>query len=51
MKRKVFALALLLAAWTLPAEASCVTHSYFFNGRMILCTTCCYGTVCNTTCT
>lgn len=35
----------LLAAW-----ASCTTHSYFYNGKMVYCTTCCVNNNCQTTC-
>jgi hypothetical protein len=30
--------------------ASCSTHTYTKNGRMITCTTCCYGNNCSTNC-
>jgi hypothetical protein len=30
--------------------ASCTTHTIMQNGRMVTCTTCCYGNNCNTTC-
>lgn len=30
--------------------ASCTTHTYMMNGRMITCTTCCYGANCTTNC-
>lgn len=32
------------------AYANCVTNTYFINGKMIMCTTCCYGNNCTTTC-
>ena len=33
------------AAW-----AACTTHTYYMNGRMVTCTTCCFGGNCNTNC-
>ena len=30
--------------------ASCTTHTIMQGGRMVTCTTCCYGNNCNTTC-
>jgi hypothetical protein len=30
--------------------ASCTTHTIMQGGRMVTCTTCCYGGNCNTTC-
>jgi hypothetical protein len=43
------ALAAFLAATT-AAYAACSTHSYVVNGKLIICTTCCSGSMCNTTC-
>jgi hypothetical protein len=40
---------LLLTASTL-VHANCMTSTYFVNGRVVMCTTCCYGGICNTTC-
>lgn len=47
--RKVI-LAAALAISPVLAWASCSTHTYFINGKMVTCTTCCYGSNCNTTC-
>ena len=49
----VFSLAALLAlAMSGPALASCITQTIFGpGGKMTICTTCCYGTSCTTTCT
>jgi len=33
-----------------PVLASCSYHTYTVNGRMVSCTTCCYGSICNTNC-
>lgn len=33
-----------------PALASCRYDTYFLNGRMVQCTTCCYGSLCSTQC-
>ena len=30
--------------------ASCTTHTYNKNGRIVICNTCCYGTNCTTNC-
>ena len=30
--------------------ASCTTHTYMMNGKMVTCTTCCYGSNCTTNC-
>jgi len=30
--------------------AQCVTNTYNINGRITVCTTCCYGGSCSTTC-
>jgi hypothetical protein len=30
--------------------AACTTHTYYMNGRYVTCTTCCYGSNCNTNC-
>lgn len=52
MKRKLMLSLLLLAVTVLPADAACTTHTYFVDGRIIICTTCCYGLDnCTTTCT
>lgn len=32
------------------AYAACTTHTYYVNGKMTTCTTCCTGNMCNTTC-
>ena len=47
MKAIVFAVGLLLSG---VAVAACATHTYFQNGRIVTCTTCCYGNNCTTTC-
>lgn len=44
----------LIALWALTTAtlvyANCTTHTYFVNGKTVMCTTCCYGGNCNTTC-
>lgn len=30
--------------------AACSTSTYIYNGKMVVCTTCCAGTSCTTTC-
>ena len=32
------------------AYASCTTHSYFINGKTVMCTTCCFNGNCTTSC-
>lgn len=32
------------------AYAACTTHTYYVNGKVIICTTCCYSGNCNTNC-
>lgn len=45
------ALVVVLFLQVTPALASCTQHTYFLNGRMIMCQTCCYfGNNCTTTC-
>ena len=47
-----FCAALWLLVWlTEPALASCTTQTITTpDGQVIICTTCCYGSQCNTTC-
>jgi hypothetical protein len=47
--KKVLA-ALGIALVTTGAWAQCSTHTYVINGRMVTCTTCCYGPSCSTNC-
>lgn len=44
------ALAVVVLLQAAPALASCTYHTYTVNGRMVTCTTCCYGNMCNTNC-
>jgi putative flippase GtrA len=32
------------------AQGACVTNTYFVEGRMVVCQTCCNGNNCNTVC-
>ena len=41
MKKFVIGCAFLAASAA--AYAACSTHTYFVNGRMVTCTTCCFG--------
>lgn len=43
-------IAVWLAAFTTMVWANCTTHTIFQNGRVITCTTCCYGPNCTTNC-
>ena len=44
----VVAVSLMLAVPT--AWASCRTTTYILGGRVVICTTCCYGGNCTVTC-
>ncbi len=53
MKTLLIALIVLAFAVTAPklvCADGCTTHTYTYNGRMIICTTCCYFGNCNTNC-
>lgn len=43
-------IAIFVATASTVVWASCTTHTITSNGRMVTCTTCCYGGNCNTTC-
>lgn len=47
--KKFFAL-VATAVFATSVYAACSTHTYFVNGKMVVCTTCCTGSSCNTTC-
>jgi hypothetical protein len=47
MKKLIFVVGMLISG---VAYAACTTHTYFVNGRMVICTTCCTGSFCNTSC-
>jgi len=32
------------------AQGACVTNTYFVDGKMVVCQTCCQGANCNTVC-
>jgi hypothetical protein len=48
MKKALIAIA--LASVATATWAACTTHTIMSNGRMVKCTTCCYGSICTTTC-
>jgi hypothetical protein len=48
MKKYIVAVVLALSASA--AYAACVTNTTFSGGRMVTCTTCCYGNNCTTNC-
>jgi hypothetical protein len=48
MKRLL--IGIIFATSTTVAYANCVTNTVFSGGRMTVCTTCCYGGNCTTTC-
>jgi hypothetical protein len=47
MKKLIFALAIFASG---TAAANCFTNTYFINGRMVMCQTCCWAGNCTTTC-
>lgn len=48
---KKYILAAVLALTATAAYATCYTNTTITqDGRMVICTTCCYGTNCTTTC-
>jgi hypothetical protein len=49
MLKKILAIcaALMIAP---AAYARCTTHTYIIDGKYIICTICCYGNNCTTTC-
>lgn len=48
MKKTLIGIALALV--TTVAAATCITSTYTQNGKLVVCTTCCYGNQCTTTC-
>ena len=50
VEMKKVAIGLLFSLVASVAYAACSTHTYFVNGRYVTCTTCCYGSNCNTNC-
>jgi hypothetical protein len=48
MKKLLAAIGLTLFASA--AYAACTTSTYFYNGKMVVCTTCCYNGNCTTNC-
>lgn len=42
---------IIIAVAPIAAYAACTTQTYFINGKVIMCTTCCYSGNCNTICT
>jgi len=48
--RKLISALLLTFGMSGMVYAACSTHTYNIDGRMVVCTTCCYGNNCNTTC-
>lgn len=41
---------ILLSGFATTAYAACTTNSYVHNGKLVICTTCCYNGNCNTIC-
>jgi hypothetical protein len=48
MKKAI--VAICLAASATAVWATCTSHTYFVNGKTVICTTCCYGSNCTTNC-
>jgi hypothetical protein len=44
----------IIAIWALTTAtlvyANCTTSTYMYNGKMVVCQTCCYGGNCTTNC-
>lgn len=50
MRKALIALGLLVASAT-AAYATCTSHTYYIDGKTVICTTCCYVSGgCSTTC-
>jgi hypothetical protein len=47
MKKLIFVAGMLISG---AAVAACTMHTYFVNGRMVMCQTCCWAGNCTTTC-
>ena len=47
---KKIIIALTLAASATAVWANCTSHTIMSGGRMVICTTCCVGSNCTTTC-
>lgn len=47
---KKFIIGTVLALSATVVYANCVTNTVFSGGKMTVCTTCCYGNNCSTTC-
>ncbi len=50
MNMKKLVIGLWLAALSASVWAACSTHTYFVNGRTVMCTTCCHFGNCTTNC-
>ena len=50
MKLAIALLSALLLYAPIAGAQQCTTHTYFIDGKMIVCTTCCYPSGCYTTC-
>lgn len=44
------ALVILALVFSNPVMASCTTSSYYLNGKLVTCTTCCHAGGCTTNC-
>ncbi len=47
---KKLVIGVYLATLATMTWASCSTHTYFINGRTVICTVCCSGNNCTTNC-
>jgi hypothetical protein len=47
MKKLIFVAGMLISG---VAYAACTTHTYFVNGRVVMCQTCCWAGNCTTSC-
>lgn len=52
MRKWIAAITIMLAmlCWHAEVEARCVTHTVWQDGKVVICSTCCSGNNCTTTC-
>ena len=47
---KKLIISVIIALTPIAAYAACTTSTYTYNGKTVMCTTCCFNGSCNTTC-
>ena len=50
MRKLMLVAVLMLSLDPVVAVANCTTQTFIVNGKVMICTTCCYGVNCTTTC-